>query len=141
MNRKRKRDVDGEADDRGQRRVDALLLQVGADDRADDLGADDLELAGRSGLLERVDRALGVLLEAEALLRRRRPAAAGSGSRARAGVAVLLDDLVARQRVERLADRVLVHRLLELEHDERAAREVDAERHAAAGEHRRPGRR
>ena len=44
-------DVGRQAEDREERRVDALLLQVGADDRADDLGADHLELR-QPGLLE-----------------------------------------------------------------------------------------
>ena len=92
------------------------------------------------GLLERVDGAC-------APCSRLNPCSASvtCGSRIsislRGGVAVLLDDLLAGQRVERLAHRVLVHRLLELEHDQRAAREVDAERHAAAWPARRPGRR
>ena len=49
-----------------------------------------------------------------------------------AGVAVLLDDLFAGNRVNRAAHLVLGDRLVEPDHDDRAAGEVDAERQATA---------
>ena len=57
------------------------------------------------------------------------------------GIAVALDDLLAgNRRDQRLADLVVGDRLLELDDQDRAAREVDAERDALAAGRRR-GRR
>ena len=81
-----------------------------------------------------IERLLGVRLEAEALLlalRLREP----DEDLVLRRLAVLLHDLLAGQHVERLPDGVVRHPLVELHHDDRAAGEVDAERHAAADEH------
>jgi hypothetical protein len=100
-----------------------------ADDRADQLLADHLELA-EVRLGQRVDNRARVLVEgvlllvndlrqANLLLVLRR-------------IAVGLDHLLARDgRHQRVANLIVRHRLLELHDDDGAAREIDAERNAA----------
>ncbi len=100
-------------------------LQVAADHRADELGAEHLELA-EVGRLEFLHQALRALLELH--VRRLRDERQPDHLLVRR-VAVALDDfLVAGNRV---ANRVLAHRLLEADHDQRAAGEVDAQRQPA----------
>ena len=126
-------DVDGDADNRGERRVDALQLQFAADDRADDLLRQDLELAeaGRVSASTTARASFSRLVPSSCASCGRRMSTALS-----AGVAVALDDLLARHaRFRAPAHPVVLDRLLELRHDDGAAGEVDAERHAAARDH------
>ncbi len=83
------------------------MLEILTHDRSDDFGAQDVELAD-VGLAKRGKRALGVGLEAEALLLTR-DLREPDQHLVQRGIAILLDDLVAGQHVERLADDVLVH--------------------------------
>ncbi len=124
------RDVDHDAGQRGDRRVNALPLQVLADDRADDFLVEDFELANVGGAKRGLDE-LGPRLEAGALLgarHERQPDEDLILVRA----AVLLDDQFLDHGLEGAPDDFLAGGLLELQLHDRAAREVDAERQPAA---------
>ena len=113
-----------------QRRPEALLLQVLADGRTDHLAADLLERAEVGGLDGGVQRGR-VLLEAEALF-----APGGCGSRIEdlcsSALAVLLDHLLARHATRSpCGRRPRRPAASNLNDDDGAAREVDAERQPA----------
>src|SRR5215213_9720494 len=108
-------DVRTDAKDGGERCVDALPLQVLPHDRADDLGAEHVELADVR-LLNRRNRLLRDVLEAEPLLlimRLRKP----NEDFVLGRITVLLHYLLAGQGVERTAHGGVADRLLEAEHD------------------------
>ena len=129
------RDVDGDAQDREQRRADALALQLRADDRPDHLGADDLELA-------EVRPPSAPSVAALTSCSSRRAFFALDGLRqpdqdlAGRGRAVLLDDLLAGHRrpaPSRTASSLTACSNLQ-DHD-RAALEVDAQRQPLGDHH------
>ena len=130
-------DVDGDADDRRQRGVDALALQVRADHRADDLLADDLELA-EVGLGHRVDDRARALLERRALLGGQLRQA-DQPSRWRPASPYCWTTFSPGTASSAVRSGVFRHRLLELQHDDGAAREVDAERQPLGGDRDQPG--
>ena len=122
-------DVGQDAREREDRRQDPLALELLADDRPDDLGADDLERP-EIRLLERGHDGIGILTQiARALRRRLRDA---DHDHVLGGVAVVLDDGVVPnpvgQRRHGRSDAIDGGRLLELDDDDAAASEVDAER-------------
>ena len=122
------RDVDQDAAQREDRRQDPLLLQLLADDRTDDLGPDDLEVADVRRL-QSGDDGVGVLTQVLTALRRGLRDA--NHHHVLRGLAVLLHDGVVadavRHRGDRGADALDRGRLLELDDDDAAAGEVDAE--------------
>ena len=134
-----KRDVDADAHDRGDRRENALPLEVAPDNRSDDLRAEDVELAD-PGLLDGGNRLPRAGLETEPLLlavRLREP----DEDLVLRRIAVLLHDLLAGQDVERAAHRRIADRLVEAQDHDRAAREIDPERQAIAERAPAPARR
>jgi hypothetical protein len=126
-------DVDGDGQQRRQRRVDSAQLQVAADHRADQLAIDNGELgkAGFGQCLLDPGRRLFEAVALDGAFGLRQPDQDAALGR----LAVLLHHLFARQRVNGIADLLLGDRLLELHDDQRAAREVDAERHALRRDH------
>ena len=124
-------DVHEDARHREDEGVDAALPQLLSDDRADELLSHHLEAAD-AARLQRGPHRLCALLQARSHL--------GSGLRqadhhlVRVRIAVLLHDLLALYRGQRVAHRVLGYRLVEFDDDEAAAGEVDAQRQPAAHE-------
>ena len=98
-------DVDGDGENRRQRGVDAAPLQIGADDRPDDFAAQDF-IARQAGLGQGVEDLLRPGLQVGALLR---GLALGQPDQPLVvrRVAVLLDDFLAGNRVDRVANLLL----------------------------------
>ena len=103
-NRKRNAMYSVMADDRRERGVNAALLELGADHRPDDFGADHLE-AGQPGFLQHLHDLLRALLETGALFRGLnlgQPDQPLSLAR----LSVLLNDLLTWQAVHRLPNLI-----------------------------------
>ena len=123
-------DIEQDAGHREGECLNPPLPQLRADHRSHQLLADDLEPARGTTFECRADRQ-GTLLETHPLFRPRLRQS-DHDLVVRRG-AVLLDDLLACHAPEGLPYLGLGDRRLELEDDQRAAREIDAEREPTAG--------